>query len=142
MAHFTVHAHANAPIETTWALLYDQRGMTQWLPVTVSLEWEGDPPPDGVGSIRVLTRWPLRMREQITEVEPTSRLAYRLLSGLPVRHYVGQTTLTTDEKGTDIEWTIDLTSPIPGIAYVVRLLIQAAATELAKASERAAGSHT
>jgi uncharacterized protein YndB with AHSA1/START domain len=141
MAHFTVHARANAPIETTWSLLCDQRGMTRWLPVTVSLECEGDPPPDGVGSIRVLTRWPLRIREQITEIDATSRLAYRLLSGIPVRHYVGQTRLAADENGTDIEWTIDLTSPIPGIAYVVRLVIQAAATKLARASERAAGFH-
>jgi hypothetical protein len=116
--------------------------MTTWLPVTVALETEGDPPPDGVGGIRVLTRGPLRMREQITEVEAPSRLAYRLLSGLPVRHYVGQTTLTTDDKGTDIRWTIDLTSPIPGITYVVRLAIHAAATRLAKASERAAGATT
>jgi uncharacterized protein YndB with AHSA1/START domain len=142
MAHFTVRAHANAPIETTWSLLHDQRGMTTWLPVTVALESEGDPPPDGVGGVRVLTRGPLRLREQITEVEAPSRLAYRLLSGLPVRHYVGQTTLTTEGKGTDIRWTIDLTSPIPGIAYVVRLAIQAAATRLAKASERAAGATT
>jgi uncharacterized protein YndB with AHSA1/START domain len=116
MAHFSVRAHANAPIETTWSLLHDQRGMTTWLPVTVALESEGDPPPDGVGGIRVLTRGPLRMREQITEVEAPSRLAYRLLSGLPVRQYVGQTTLTTEDKGTDIRWTIDFTSPIPGIA--------------------------
>jgi hypothetical protein len=68
MAHFTVRAHANAPIETTWSLLHDQRGMTTWLPVTVALESEGDPPPDGVGGVRVLTRGPLRLREQITEV--------------------------------------------------------------------------
>ena len=105
--------------------------MTKWLQATVSLEREGDPPPDGVGCIRVVTRRPLRVREQITEVEAPSRLAYRLLSGLPVRHYVGQTTLTGDGRETDIRWTIDFTSPVPGMAYVVRLAIQAAATNLA-----------
>jgi uncharacterized protein YndB with AHSA1/START domain len=139
MARFTVRAHADAPIHTTWSVLADQRGMSTWLPVTVSLESEGDPPPDGVGSIRVVTRRPLRIREQITEVEAPSRLAYRLLSGLPVRDYVGKTTLTADDKQTDITWTIELTSPIPGIGFVVRLAIQAAATKLAAASERAAG---
>jgi uncharacterized protein YndB with AHSA1/START domain len=138
MAHFTVRAHADAPIETTWSVLADQRGMTTWLPVTVSLEREGDPPPNGVGSIRVLTRSPLRLREEITEVEAPLRLAYRLLSGLPVRRYLGQTTLTGDDKQTDISWTVDLTSPLPGIAYAVRLAIQVAATKLAAESERAA----
>jgi hypothetical protein len=55
---------------------------------------------------------------------------------------VGETTLIADGEGTDIEWTIYLTSPIPGIAYAVRLVIQAAASRLAKAWERAAGVRT
>jgi hypothetical protein len=104
----------------------------------VSLEREGDPPPDGVGTIRVVTRRPFRVREQITHVEKPSRLAYRLLSGVPVGHYVGETTLTGDDSKTEITWTIDLTSRLPGIAFIVRKIIHAAATNLAAASERAA----
>ena len=69
--------------------------MEAWAPVRkVALEREGDPPPDGVGAIRVLSRPPLKIREQITDVDAPVRLAYRLLSGLPVRDYVGETTLS------------------------------------------------
>jgi len=134
---FTIRAHADAPLETTWSVLADQRGMTRWLPAGVSLEREGDPPPDGVGTIRVVTRRPFRVREQITHVEKPSRLAYRLLSGIPVRHYVGEITLSGDDSETEIAWTIDLTPRFPGIAVIVRKVIQVAATNLAAASERA-----
>jgi uncharacterized protein YndB with AHSA1/START domain len=134
--HIKIRAYANAPLETTWSVLADQRGMTRWLPASVSLEREGDPPPNGVGTIRVMTRRPFRVREQITHVEKPSRLAYRLLSGVPVRHYVGETTLTGDDSKTEITWTIDLTPRFLGIAFIVRKVIQAAATNLAAASER------
>jgi len=82
MAEIRVRARAAAPLETAWSVLADQAGMAAWAPGKVTLERAGDPPPNGAGAIRVVSRPPLRVREEVTAVEAPVRLAYRLLSGL------------------------------------------------------------
>ncbi len=134
-----IHARAAAPLETTWALLADQRGMAAWAPVrAVTLEREGDPAPDGVGAIRVVRKPPLTIREQVTAVERPTRLAYRLLSGLPVRDYVGETILSGGAESTEIAWRVTLTPRFPGVTFLVRRTIRALANGLADAAERPA----
>jgi uncharacterized protein YndB with AHSA1/START domain len=95
VAGIRVQARAAAPVQTVWAVLSAQKGMAAWAPIrAVALEREGDPPPDGIGAIRVLSRPPFEIREEITGADVPVRLAYRMLSGLPVRDYTGETTLT------------------------------------------------
>jgi hypothetical protein len=53
------------------------------------LERRADPSAHGVGAIRVLSRPPFTVRDPITDVDKPTRLAYRLLSGLPGRDRVG-----------------------------------------------------
>src|SRR3954469_2014463 len=85
MVEIRVRVHAAAPLATTWSVLADQSGMAAWTPArTATIEHQGYPRPAGVGTIRVLSLTPLKIREQITAVDEPSRLAYRLLSGVPV----------------------------------------------------------
>jgi uncharacterized protein YndB with AHSA1/START domain len=86
MAEIRIQARAAAPRQTVWSVLAVQAGMEAWAPIRkIELERPGDPPPDGVGAIRVLSRPPSKIREEITGVEAPVRLSYRMLSGLPVR---------------------------------------------------------
>lgn len=139
MAEIRVRARALAPLQTTWSVLADQAGMAAWAPARkVMLERPGDPPPNGMGAIRVLSRPPLKVREQITGVQPPVRLAYRLLSGLPVRDYVGETILSGRDGATDIVWTVTLTPRFPGVTFLMRLMIRALVNGLVKQSQRTA----
>jgi hypothetical protein len=140
VAEIRIRTRAAAPLPTVWSVLAGQAGMGAWAPVrAVALEREGDPPPDGIGAIRVLSVPPFTIREQITDIEAPFRLAYRMLSGLPVRNYTGETTLTDRDGVTDIAWTVRMTPRLPGLTRVVRRVIRATAAGLVTESERIAG---
>jgi uncharacterized protein YndB with AHSA1/START domain len=137
VAQVRIHARAAAPLETVWSVLADQTRMPAWTPArTVTLEREGDVSKDGVGAIRVVSRPPFRMREQITEVQEPTRLAYRLLSGLPVREYHGETVLSSGNAGTDVVWTVTMIPRLPGVTFVVRHVIGALVNGLVAEAER------
>jgi len=65
-------------------------------------------------------------------------LAYRLLSGIPVRDFVGETILTGTDTGTDILWTVTLTPRWPGTTFAARRSTRVLAKGLARQSERLA----
>ena len=140
-------AHSNAPREAVWRIVSDASGWSRWGGWTeTKLEREGTPPPDGVGAIRVLTsetRRPIVSREEVTEYEPPSRFAYKLLSsGLPLRNYEASITLTqADMGGTDIVWRSEFDPKVPLTGGFFRRalgkFIQDTAEQLAREAEGA-----
>ena len=114
-----VHAHSAAPPEAVWQVLADARGWSRWGAWRSSeLEREGEPPPGGLGAVKVLTsetRRPVVSREEVTVFEPPSRFGYRLLSsGLPLRDYDATIMLApTGDGGTDITWRSQFNPKIP-----------------------------
>ena len=97
-----------APAAVIWAALADSRGWPAWSPNdSAEIVREGDPDPDGVGCIRIFRTGRVTVKEEITAFEPERRVAYRLLSGIPVRDYVGEVTLApgADHPGvTQLVW--------------------------------------
>jgi uncharacterized protein YndB with AHSA1/START domain len=86
--HIEVTQHSAAPPSALFALLVDGETWPCWSPIEAfELERTGDPPPEGVGAIRVFRRGRTTGRDEIVEVVPDRRLGYRSLSGLPVRDY-------------------------------------------------------
>ena len=98
MASFTFTREVAAPPETVFDVLTDHRRYAEITPLRKSeLEREGEPAPNGVGAIRVLTarraadaRGSDRLRAR------RSRFSYTVLSGLPVRDHVGTVELTPE----------------------------------------------
>jgi hypothetical protein len=114
--------------------------MSAWTPArSVLVEREGDT--RGVGAIRALSLPPLTLREQITESQDQVLLSYRMLSGLPIREYTGETLLTGTEHGTDIVWTVRFRHTIPGVRAAARWVVRGLATGLAGQAERVAHQH-
>ena len=118
MAEIRIQARAAAPLQTVWSVLAAQAGM---------------------GAIRVLSRPPFKIREQITDVDGPVRLTYRMLSGLPVRDYTGETILSDRDGATDIIWKVTMTARLPGSTIVVRRVIRALVNGLVAESQRIAG---
>lgn len=137
-----VHATSTAPPEAVWALLADVTTWPDWSDFEEAVvERPGTNAPQGVGALRRLKLGRTRSREEIVAFDPPRHVAYTLLSGLPLRNYRGDVTLTaTSTGGTDIHWQSRFSPRIPGTGrlFVSRLgaFIQATADALAAAAAR------
>lgn len=107
------------------------------------LEREGEPAPNGVGSIRVLTAVGPALREETIAYERPSRFSYTLLSGLPVRDHVGTVSLEPSNGGTRVTYAVRSNPTLPLVGGVVLALVKQGVTQLlngvsAEAERRAA----
>ena len=100
-----VTRRSRAPIEEVWPLLAHADRWREWAAFTTSgLEREGAPERDGVGAIRRFGFPIFTSREEVVAFEPPTHLGYILHSGLPIRGYRSDVTLTPYGGGTGIEW--------------------------------------
>ena len=120
MASFTLMREIKAPAELVFELLTDHRGYSDITPLRrVDLEREGDPPPNGVGAIRVLHALGPPLREEVLVYRPPSRFSYKVLSGLPVRDHVGTVELTPEADGTRVVYAIRMIPTVPLVGRAV-----------------------
>jgi hypothetical protein len=118
--HIEVTKHSTASPDAVFALLADGNTWPSWSPIeSFELERAGDPPPEGVGAIRVLRRGRTTGRDQIVEVAPGRRLGYVSLSGLPVRDYRAHVDLEPDSDGTTIRWQASFAPKVPGTGWLL-----------------------
>ena len=81
-----VTATSTASPEAVYALLAEGTTWPTWSPIeSYELEAGRGPTADGVGEIRIHRRGRTTGRDQVVELVPGRRFAYRSLSGLPVR---------------------------------------------------------
>lgn len=126
MASFTYERQVAAAPETVFAVLTDHRRYSEITPVRKAvLEREGEPVPDGVGAIRVLSAIGPPLREEVLVYEPPTRFSYKLLSGLPVRDHVGTVELTASGDGTRVVYAVRTTPTVPvaGAAVVAAVKV-------------------
>jgi len=102
-----VEAFSPAAPTHVFALLRRAETWPTWsLFETFTLERAGYDEPLGVGAIRVFSVWFTRTREEVVELVPDRKLAYVLLSGLPLRNYRAEVLLALlDTGGTMIHWS-------------------------------------
>jgi hypothetical protein len=137
-------ARSSAAPERVWSVLTDVSRWPAWSGFdAVAVEREGSPTPHGVGAIHRFTTRKIVTREETTAFVPPTRYGYTLLSGLPLRDYHAEVTLTPDGDGTAITWRSTFSPSFPGSGLFqrafVRRIIRTMATALARESARAAG---
>jgi hypothetical protein len=118
--HVHVSAVTPATAEVVYGLLADHSTWSAWSSIeSVELE-AGDPPPEGVGAIRVNRRGRVTGRDQILELVPGERFKYAALSGLPVRDYVGEVDLSpAPDGGTAVNWHSSFLPKMPGTGWML-----------------------
>ncbi|MEX2107013.1 MAG: SRPBCC family protein [Solirubrobacterales bacterium] len=146
MASFTFQREIAAPPETVFDVLTDHRRYAEITRVRKSvLEREGDPAPNGVGAIRVLSSVGAPLREEVIAYESPSRFSYKVLSGAPVRDHVGTVELIPTGDGTRMVYAVHLipTLPLVGAAVVgvVRLAVKSLVEGVSAESERRAAAN-
>ena len=123
MGRIEVEASAEslAAPDAVFDLLADGSTYPLWSPIeSFVLEREGDPPPEGVGAIRVFQQGRTTGRDEIVEVVPGRRLGYVSLSGLPIRDYRATVDLEPNEDGTAIRWHSSFRPKLPGTGWLMR----------------------
>ncbi len=143
MASFTYVREVSAPPETVFDVLTDHRRYADITPMRKSaLEREGEPAPNGVGAIRVLTSVGPPLREEVIVFEPSSRFSYKLLSGAPVRDHVGTVLLEPTGAGTQVTYAVHTTPTLPvvgaAVVGVTKLAIKSLFNGIVAESERRA----
>lgn len=143
MASFTLTREVNAPPEVVFDVLTDHRRYAEITPLRKSvLEREGEPAPNGVGAIRVLSSVGPPLREEVIAFEPSSRFSYKLLSGAPVRDHVGTVLLEPVAAGTKVTYALRTTPTVPvvgdAVVGVTKLAIKSLFNGIVAESERRA----
>ena len=118
-------ARSDAPRDVVWDVLADVRKWSDWGDwQRTELEQEGDPPPTGIGAIRLTARRTLMVLEQVEVWEPPSRFGYTLLSGLPLRDSHSVVTLTdSGGGGTNLHWESRFDVSVRGTDALFRFLV-------------------
>jgi uncharacterized protein YndB with AHSA1/START domain len=146
MASFTYEQQVAAPPETVFEVLTDHRRYNEITPLRKSeLEREGEPAPNGVGAVRVLSAVGPPLREETIAYEPSTRFSYKLLSGLPVRDHVGTVELTPQDGGTRVVYAVRTTPTLPLVGFAVLRAVKLGVGQLlngitAESERRAAAS--
>lgn len=143
MASFTLVREVSAPPEVVFDVLTDHRRYADITPMRRSeLEREGDPAPNGVGAIRVLSSVGPPLREEVISYEPSSRFAYKMLSGAPVRDHVATVLLEPAGAGTKVTYALRTTPTLPvvggAVVGVTKLAIKSLLKGVVAESERRA----
>lgn len=143
MASFRFERLIAAPPETVFDVVTDHRAYASMTQLRRSeLEREGEPAPNGVGAIRVLTAVGPPLREEVIAYERPSRFSYKLLAGLPSRDHVGTVELTPEGEGTRMVYAVRMTPTVPlaggAVVGATKLAIKSLIGGVAKESERRA----
>jgi uncharacterized protein YndB with AHSA1/START domain len=143
MASFRFVRQVAAPPEVVFDVLTDHRRYPEITSLRkAELEREGEPAPNGLGAIRVLTVAGPPMREEVIAYERPNRFAYKILSGLPVRDHVGTVEMQPSGAGTEVTYAVKTTPTLPLGGTVFMLFLKKAIRDLlggvAKESERRA----
>jgi uncharacterized protein YndB with AHSA1/START domain len=114
-----------APPDKVFAIYTDHVGWQDWAGVKeVVLRQTGDPPPNGLGAIRVIRARGMAIEEEITAFEPPRRLGYRLVAGAPVRDHAGEVRFEPDAAGTRVTWTVRFRPLVPGTGWLLRRVLE------------------
>jgi uncharacterized protein YndB with AHSA1/START domain len=136
--HVTSQKTVTAPIQTVWDKLSDHVGMSQWGPITVTMDKLGTADPNGVGAIRrIASPGPgPDIVEEVVTFEAPHLLGYKALSGVPFPGYAGEVRLSEAGAGTQIVWTLSTTASFPLVKAPMALIGQTLLRLLVRASTK------
>jgi hypothetical protein len=108
------------PLDKLWSLLSDFTGSpSPAFPVVV--HEEGNPGNHGVGTIRTLTMGHISVKERLEAVTPLRAFTYRILSGSPVKQYLGKWALRQEKDFTIVCWRADFKPKFPLTGWIIAM---------------------
>jgi len=124
MRSFASETRIRAPRDRVFAVMTDHARYAAWGPSRrVDVDPEGDPAPNGLGAVRNFRSGPLTTREEVVGWEPPVRMAYQVVSGVPVRDYRSEMVLDEDGDHTVLRWSSTFRPLIPGTGWLLERLM-------------------
>ena len=118
MATFTIARKLDLPSEKVWTAVSDFTRAPSSA-IIIKVEKEGDPEANGIGAIRNINIKGAKARERLETVDAPNSITYRMLSGAPVKEYLGTVNVVAQDNATLINWDVKLIPKIPGIGWIV-----------------------
>ncbi|MDX2446667.1 MAG: SRPBCC family protein [Desulfobacterales bacterium] len=109
------------PLDKVWSLLSDFTGSpSPAFPVVV--HEKGDPKNNGVGTIRTLTIGKIKVMERLEAAIPFQSFMYSILSGSPVKQYLGKWEFHEENNFTIVRWRADFKPKVPLIGWIIAMV--------------------
>ena len=117
MTTFTITRELDLPSEKAFAIISDfTRSPSP--NISVNVEKKGDPEANGAGTIRTITIGKVRVRERLESVTPPNSFTYSILSGAPMKDYLGNVEIAPQEDKSLVRWNVKFTPKIPGTGWL------------------------
>ena len=123
MANFTITRKLDLPSDQVWAIISDFTRPPSSA-ISIEVEEKGNPEANGVGAIRNINIKGAKARERLESVDAPNSITYRMLSGAPVKDYIGSVNVVAQDGGTLINWDVRFIPKIPGIGWIVAMVIR------------------
>ena len=117
MTVYSFRREVKLPREKVWSLIGDFT-KAPGPGVTVEVEKKGDMDANGIGTIRKISIGKVCVREILDSANPPYTFAYRILSGAPMKEYLGKVRLESRESSTIIHLSAELTPKIPYTGWI------------------------
>lgn len=138
MGTFTITRKLDLPSDQVWAIVSDF-GRPPGPAIKIEVEETGNPEANGVGAIRNINIKGARARERLEAVDAPNSITYRMLSGAPVKKYLGTVNVVAQNGATLINWDVELVPKIPGIGWIVAMVVKKAINRYIDAIEEGQG---
>lgn len=126
MPSYTLETVIPAPRDVVFDVFADRERNGEFLPISTRLVREGTTERQGVGAVHFLGVGPVGIQEELTELVPGERIAYKIVRGAPVRSHRGTITFADAPGGTRVRYTMDSRPLLPAPAPLVTLGLRGA----------------
>lgn len=121
MATTSLERKIAVPLDKVWSLLSDFAG-TPSPAFPVIVHEKGDPKYNGVGTTRTIKIGVFSAMERLEAVEPNRSYIYCILSGSPVKQYLGKFEFSEENGSTFIRWHADFKPKIPMTGWIIAIV--------------------
>lgn len=118
----------NAPIGEVFDFFSNHENVGALFPgETYRIKKGSDPNyPDGLGSVRRISVFPITVEETITEYIPNKLIEYRISNESPIRNHLGRMEFSELNDKTVLDYSIEFESKVPYLGKIVKLALEEA----------------
>lgn len=125
--------YTSAPLTIAYDIAQDSSGYPVWGSIGSFEEVrQGADSRYGKGSERIFRTGIFTIREDVVAAEPDRYVAYRLISGFPLKDYLGEITITREGDKTRVDWYSTFIPP-KGFGWFWRAFMQNVLSTMLKA---------
>ena len=123
MRTVSVERIINAPLDKVWEVA-GNFGESPGSSIEITVEKEGDSNSNGLGMERTIhfLNQKAKVYERLESFDPPNSFTYSILSGAPVKSYLGKAGFSTSGNNTKVKWSGIFAPKIPGLGWLIGIM--------------------